>query len=122
MSQDLVDALARMAQGGWDGLENAGAELRAAQSEVAKAEREEARRQARIFADCFETPAGRACLALLRDKTIERPPTVEDLDVTDLKAFALRSARRQGMAQLVWMIETALAHARGEAAKETTDG
>lgn len=111
---DIERLLSRFAQGGWDGLDGAGAELAAAQQTVADAERAEIRRQARIFADTFETPAGQRCLQLLREKSYQRPATAEELDPSSLHAFALRQARRQGMAQIVQIIETALAVARGE--------
>lgn len=122
MSMDLQEQIERMAQGGWDGIDDPGAALKAAREEQGKAERREAMRQARIFADCFETPAGQLCLALLRGKTIERPPTQAELDELRPEAFALMQARRQGAANLVFTIESALDFARGLPAKEGTDG
>ncbi|MGE0698294.1 MAG: hypothetical protein AB7O57_04290 [Hyphomicrobiaceae bacterium] len=70
-------------------------------------------REARILARCFETPAGCQALALLRAKTIDRPPTDEELRATSVEAFALAQARRQGAANLVFQVLAALDYARG---------
>lgn len=108
--QKIIDAAAE----GWDGLEKPSALMEAASREIEQAERAEAMRQARVLAACFETPAGREALALLRAKTYARPATQGELDERDPMAFALTQARLQGAANLVHMIEGALAVARGK--------
>ena len=70
-------------------------------------------REARIFERCFGTPSGREALALLRTKTIDRPPTDEELRATSVEAFALLQARRQGAANLVFQVLAALDYGRG---------
>ncbi len=113
MSESMLDQIARMAQGGWDGIDDPQGTLKAVRDEQGRLEREERRRQVQIFHDCFGGEAGQRGLALLRQKTIDRPPTAEELSATDPAAFALMQARRMGAANLVFMIEAALAEAKG---------
>lgn len=105
---DLMRQLEQLATEGWDGIDDAGGTLRAARETVARAEQEEYRRQVQIFRDCFLTDAGRQALALLRLKTIDRPPTVADLSASSCEAFALAQAREIGARNLIFMIEAAL--------------
>lgn len=119
MSIDKIIQRAMSAQG-WDGLSTE--DVEAAAQEVARAEREAMRREARIFADCFEGEAGRRCLALLRAKTIDRPPTADEMGERDPAAMGLMAARRLGAANLIFLIEAALAYARGDSKELDTNG
>lgn len=121
MTPDMLEKLQQMSLGGWDGIDDPKGVLKAAGDEAARVEREERMRQARIIHDCFATEAGQRCLALLRSKTIDRPPTAEELTAADPAAFALGQARRMGSANLVFMIEAAIATAKGLEKKEPTD-
>ncbi len=115
---ELID---HMQHDGWDGLD-AGAtqKLAAAQRQLELARVEEMRRQARVFAECFETEAGRRCLALLDEKTIKRGETDAEMALTDPAAYALVAKHHAGARQLVLQIHAALAIARGETKPETT--
>ena len=115
---EIMRQLADAASQGWDGIDDPKGLVAAGQQMVQQREREEERRQAKIFADCFAGLEGRACLDLLRKKTIELPPTQAELDERDPLAFALSQARRQGAANIVWTIEAALALARGDEQKD----
>lgn len=120
MQDPFARRLEQMAQSGWDGFDDAAMQNMVSDARVAaEAERQERRRVARLYAEAFETPAGRQVLALLRLQTIDRPPTQVELDERDPLAFALGQARRQGAANVIHMIESALAEARGE---EPLDG
>lgn len=121
MSEGLLRQLEQIAQGGWDGIDDPNGVLKVAREEQSRIEREERQRQVKIFHDCFRTEAGQRCLALLRLKTIDRPPTAEELATTSAEAFALMQARRMGAANLVFMIEAALAEAKGQEQKEAGD-
>ena len=111
MTPDMFRKVAAQIADGLDLDDEAAVAMSTLADDAEKAERHEAMRQARIFAQCFETDAGRACLALLRDKLI-RPPTQDELEDRDPAGFALAQARLQGMGQVYWMIEAALEQAR----------
>lgn len=118
MSDQIKTLMDQLGASGWDGIDGsdggeAGAQLRDAHAVAQRLEDAERRRQARVFADCFQTDAGQRCLELLRQKTVLRPPTAEELAATKVQAFALLQARRQGAANVVFMIENALDIARG---------
>lgn len=113
-NSDILQQLARAAQTGWDGIDDPDGTIAAGEQQLQAAVRAEEKRQAKIFLDCFGTPEGKACLALLRQKTIEQPPTRAELDERDPHAFALMQAQRMGATNLVWTIEEALAVARGD--------
>jgi hypothetical protein len=110
---ELFDEIHRMIQQGGlshEDIEGLGQQVNA---ESARLDNERRRFEARIFERCFATPDGQAALALLRVKTIERPPTDAELGETDVAAFALLQARRQGAANLVFQILSAIDFARG---------
>jgi hypothetical protein len=106
--------LHQMATGSIDDLDGEIQRMADAQQQIAAADQFERRRIARLYFDTFETAAGREVLSMLRAQTYARPPTQAELDERDPMAFALAQARRQGAANVIHMIESALALARGE--------
>ena len=84
-------------------------------------ENAERRRVAQMIADTFGTPAGQQCLTWLRERTIDRPPTADEMAETDPQAFALKQARRQGATNLVFQVLSAIETARGMNKEGFTD-
>ena len=93
----------------------------------AHAEREQAtenaerRRVGQMMADTFGTTAGQQCLAWLCERTKDRPPTPDEMAERDPLAFSLGQARRQGAANLVFQILSAIETARGMSKEGFTD-
>jgi hypothetical protein len=86
-------------------------------------ERAALKAEAQIFLDCFGTEAGKRALALIRERTIGRPPTADELAERDPAAAGLAAARRMGAANLIFHIEAMCDVARGLADEpETTHG
>lgn len=89
---------------GWGAFDNIGQNA----AETAARMREDAEREARIVQQCFETPAGQACLVWLIQKTILRGPNQDELGAVTSDHFAIASARRLGQNLVVYMILQAL--------------
>lgn len=109
----LEGVAGQMLDGDMADLEGLIARGRRANEQASEHERQALLRESLTIADCFETPAGKACLALLVRKTLFRPQTLEEADCATAERFSILQARREGAAAVIFDILAALAVARG---------
>lgn len=67
---DIQRVLGRDQAEGWGAIDDAGSALHKQRAEQARA----LKKEANVFRDTFMTPAGRKCLAILRERTIDADP------------------------------------------------
>lgn len=116
MSDPMIEALKRIAEGGFG--DGAGADaLSALYQREEQADNARLAAEAKIYADTFETDAGKRCLELLIRKTLLRTDNAEEQAATTAERVALLAERRAGQADIVHDIMAALRIARGLDAK-----
>ena len=116
---DVADMLKAVATGGWSAFDEVA--IKAAQASEEARDREAERAEAAIVARALDNDAGRAFLEWVASKTILRPPSAADLEERSIEAYAMRQARREAQAQMFWLMQAALAGARGGDADAATD-
>ncbi|MEQ1652581.1 MAG: hypothetical protein ABL897_08850 [Hyphomicrobium sp.] len=109
---DISRLMGALQTEGWDAFDES--KLRKAEEKEASQEREQIRAEANIVAAALGTPAGEAFVEWLMRKTLVRPPGPAELSAATAEMYAIAKARREGQDQLVYMILSALATARGD--------
>lgn len=110
----LEDIMSQIASGGWDELENAGANFSKMAKEQGQAERQEIDRQADIIARTFRTKAGKECIKLLLQLTVLRQPDELERAAASVEGYAISKAKREGQNAIVFMLLARLQHHDGQ--------
>lgn len=98
---------------GWGDINNAGQALQKQRRDADKAVRAEAR----IFAEAFGTPAGRACLEILVEMTLRAQPYPAEA-MLPIEAITPLVIAHNAQCNFVWSILKAIAQADGNEASK----
>lgn len=100
---------------GWGDIKDAGGAMQKQRVEQAKAMKKEAN----IFRDAFMTPAGRKCLAIMREMTLDADPYPSEA-MLPIEAITALVIAHSAQCKFVWSILNAIAQAENLEAKPRT--
>jgi hypothetical protein len=112
----LLEQVSRMfgeGSDGWAGIQDAGGGLAKQRAEQARA----MKREANIFRDTFMTPAGKKCLAIMREMTLDAAPYPSEA-LLSIDAITPLVIAHDAQCRFVRAIFQAIAQAENAEAKE----